>query len=525
MPKMTIPAPSTLHFRQGRSADQQGDLSGPRRILRRRRARPTARRSARSTTPAAAICSLTTPPGRCPAIPRSANIRASAATTRKRCRSVMRASPTPRSKASRRTWSSPCIPAAAISAPPSSRRAATSSSPSSFSAIPRSTAISSNTTVNGRRLRAAALFSEGQEAAGARLVTSKSGALEKQGRHQAPHRRGDQIRRARSALPVAAMRLCLDRRGQRPDRRRAMGEAAARGRTGRRSLGLKGMRKKRAALSGRSRRQSAAHGKAQDARERHLRAARSAAALKEIEDRRDRRRHPQARRCGTKVGDRRRISARVMELSIFSNGSKASNPTPASARSNSNAGAAAARRSAARHRQTRRLRSASDGRALQVSQGHTRQTAKVTIPSPSSLHFRYGRDAVPERSIRRWKILSRSRRVLPPGGAGLRRRRLPLSAARRSQPRLSVRPVAARATHRGARRRSGDSAGDLCRLINAGDFRYPADMTITMHLCRGNFRSSFVASGGYEPVAEILFNSINVHGYFHGIRQRPRRRL
>jgi 5-methyltetrahydropteroyltriglutamate--homocysteine methyltransferase len=39
-------------------------------------------------------------------------------------------------------------------------------------------------------------------------------------------------------------------------------------------------------------------------------------------------------------------------------------------------------------------------------------------------------------------------------------------------------------------------------------------MTITMHLCRGNFRSSFVASGGYEPVAEILFNTINVHGYF-----------
>ena len=39
-------------------------------------------------------------------------------------------------------------------------------------------------------------------------------------------------------------------------------------------------------------------------------------------------------------------------------------------------------------------------------------------------------------------------------------------------------------------------------------------MTIAMHLCRGNFQSTFVASGGYEPVAEILFNTINVHGYF-----------
>ena len=51
-------------------------------------------------------------------------------------------------------------------------------------------------------------------------------------------------------------------------------------------------------------------------------------------------------------------------------------------------------------------------------------------------------------------------------------------------------------------------------MINAAISDIPADMTITMHLCRGNFRSSFVATGGYEPVAELLFNTINVHGYF-----------
>jgi 5-methyltetrahydropteroyltriglutamate--homocysteine methyltransferase len=39
-------------------------------------------------------------------------------------------------------------------------------------------------------------------------------------------------------------------------------------------------------------------------------------------------------------------------------------------------------------------------------------------------------------------------------------------------------------------------------------------MTIAMHLCRGNFQSTFVASGGYEPVAEILFNAIKVDAYF-----------
>ncbi len=42
----------------------------------------------------------------------------------------------------------------------------------------------------------------------------------------------------------------------------------------------------------------------------------------------------------------------------------------------------------------------------------------------------------------------------------------------------------------------------------------PADLAITMHLCRGNFRSTFIASGGYEPVAEILFNTMPVDGYF-----------
>ena len=52
------------------------------------------------------------------------------------------------------------------------------------------------------------------------------------------------------------------------------------------------------------------------------------------------------------------------------------------------------------------------------------------------------------------------------------------------------------------------------RMINAAISDIPADMTITMHLCRGNFQSTFVASGGYEPVAEILFNTIKVNGYF-----------
>jgi 5-methyltetrahydropteroyltriglutamate--homocysteine methyltransferase len=52
------------------------------------------------------------------------------------------------------------------------------------------------------------------------------------------------------------------------------------------------------------------------------------------------------------------------------------------------------------------------------------------------------------------------------------------------------------------------------RVINDALQGLPSDMTVTMHLCRGNFRSTFVGSGGYEPIAHVLLNGINVHGYF-----------
>jgi 5-methyltetrahydropteroyltriglutamate--homocysteine methyltransferase len=51
-------------------------------------------------------------------------------------------------------------------------------------------------------------------------------------------------------------------------------------------------------------------------------------------------------------------------------------------------------------------------------------------------------------------------------------------------------------------------------MINTAISGKSPDMTIGMHLCRGNFRSTFAASGGYEPVAETLFNAINVDTYF-----------
>jgi len=57
----------------------------------------------------------------------------------------------------------------------------------------------------------------------------------------------------------------------------------------------------------------------------------------------------------------------------------------------------------------------------------------------------------------------------------------------------------------------GEAYGDM---INAAMSDIPPDMTITMHLCRGNYKSTFMGAGGYDAVQEILFNKINVHGYF-----------
>jgi 5-methyltetrahydropteroyltriglutamate--homocysteine methyltransferase len=51
-------------------------------------------------------------------------------------------------------------------------------------------------------------------------------------------------------------------------------------------------------------------------------------------------------------------------------------------------------------------------------------------------------------------------------------------------------------------------------LINIAMSDIPPDMRITMHLCRGNYKSTFMGSGGYEAEQEILFDRIKVHGYF-----------
>ena len=95
-----------------------------------------------------------------------------------------------------------------------------------------------------------------------------------------------------------------------------------------------------------------------------------------------------------------------------------------------------------------------------------------------------------------------------------RRARLHLPAVRRHEPRLPQRPRAARA-------RCAERGGDAehlheayIRHINEALAGRPEGMAVTTHMCRGNFRSSWVAEGGYDFVAEALFNELDVDGFF-----------
>jgi 5-methyltetrahydropteroyltriglutamate--homocysteine methyltransferase len=145
---------------------------------------------------------------------------------------------------------------------------------------------------------------------------------------------------------------------------------------------------------------------------------------------------------------------------------------------------------------------------------HTRAVPKMTIPSPSVLHFRGGRRAVstsvyPEMDeFYRDLGLAYRAAVGAFADAGCRYLQLDeVNLAYLCDP-----------EQRQMLRDRGDDPERLpeiyAAMINTAIGRRPAGMTISMHLCRGNFRSSWIAQGGYEPVAELLFNTIGVDAYF-----------
>ena len=141
-------------------------------------------------------------------------------------------------------------------------------------------------------------------------------------------------------------------------------------------------------------------------------------------------------------------------------------------------------------------------------------TAKMTIPAPSVLHFRGGRASI-------------SRDVYP----GLDEFYADTAAAyhkalhafyaagcRYLQFDDTVWAYLCSAKERQAARDRGDDPEPLPRIyadmINHALKDKPADMVVTTHVCRGNFRSSWIAEGGYEPVAETLLGETAYDGYF-----------
>jgi 5-methyltetrahydropteroyltriglutamate--homocysteine methyltransferase len=155
------------------------------------------------------------------------------------------------------------------------------------------------------------------------------------------------------------------------------------------------------------------------------------------------------------------------------------------------------------------------GDAFQTLQSLTRTaTPKLTIPSPSMVHYRGGPAAV-DRSVypdleEFWSDLSAAyaeqvRRLGELGCTYLQFDDTSLAYLNDPAQRAEI---AAR----------GDDAEHLheryIRQINQALATRPAGMAVTTHMCRGNFRSSWAAEGGYDFVAEALFGGLEVDGFF-----------
>lgn len=144
----------------------------------------------------------------------------------------------------------------------------------------------------------------------------------------------------------------------------------------------------------------------------------------------------------------------------------------------------------------------------------TDRTPKVTIPSPTMLHFRGGRDAIDRETYPEldqfYADVSAAYRAEIASLADAGCRYLQLDDT-------NLAYLCDDTQRENARRRGLDP--DIlprlyARIINDAIRDRPGDMTVCVHLCRGNFRSSWAAEGGYEPVAEVLFNELAVDGYF-----------
>jgi 5-methyltetrahydropteroyltriglutamate--homocysteine methyltransferase len=144
----------------------------------------------------------------------------------------------------------------------------------------------------------------------------------------------------------------------------------------------------------------------------------------------------------------------------------------------------------------------------------TSRTPKVTIPSPTMLHFRGGRNAISQDA---YPDLEPFYADVAAGYADELRSLGDAGCTYVQFDDTNLAYLCDERMREGARQR-GDDPNELprryARLINAAIERRPKNMAVCVHLCRGNFKSAWAAEGGYEPVAEVLFNELAVDGYF-----------
>ena len=145
---------------------------------------------------------------------------------------------------------------------------------------------------------------------------------------------------------------------------------------------------------------------------------------------------------------------------------------------------------------------------------HTKVTPKMTIPAPPVLHFRLAKDGISKKVYPDLdgffqdlgETYKKAVKAFYDAGCRYLQFDDTVWAYLCSQEELQK-----------ARERMANVDGlqpIYARVINTALEARPADMTITTHVCRGNFRSTWIAEGGYEPVAETLLGRLNYDGYF-----------
>jgi len=144
----------------------------------------------------------------------------------------------------------------------------------------------------------------------------------------------------------------------------------------------------------------------------------------------------------------------------------------------------------------------------------TTRTPKVSIPSPTMLHFRGGRAGISREAYPDLEPFYQD--VADAYGAELRS----LAAAGATYVQMDDTNIAYLCDDkmREAARSRGDDPDELphryAGFINRVVAQRPPGMTLAVHLCRGNFKSTWAAQGGYEPVAEALLSEMHVDAYF-----------